>query len=1127
MAKKSTQNKKKPTSKKQNKSKNKSKSKNSLFSNKLLVEEIILFTSIGFSLLLTYTFFAENSGGFLGKLLKDILLGLFGSLTYVMPILIIGLAVYYFLNSKNIKMVIKHIYLTCSLFLVTLIFIHTITKNSIALNSFVEYFSYNTSDGLATAINGGLIGALFGNLFIAIVGKFGTYILVFIAYSIIFMLYTNESVAKILGTLGITTTKASIDKTKKASQKLSSYTETRRIKKADNIKLKKLDVKQLEETERLLTPSEDVTSLDEDFSNSSLINATLEKPIPNKELSSDYKHKLPKKVANSFIQKDIKNKSLKVPSKPRTFIIAEREHNHNNITLISEEVDFNKEKTPVEDNVNASYHKHQTFNSSDTFSYGTNNTNSEENNVNVEETEQVETKNFDKQQEKVNQYYEEIKKQYENDKNNVSDYSEIINEKINDLDDVVDEKLSHYVAKAVSPTLTDDDIKVLVSDSSDVDVNNTPIFNTDTKSAVIIENDQSDNEYIDPFNFNSEIKEKIENAIVKDNVIHGLFPEYDDDVTSDISQSSPDDSYLEINSEELNDLYDDDCLNDDFDLIENFDFNNFENDIEPINESVEDDAHIDNLDEIINIIENDINDNLQPPINDDNFVNRFLVQDEEDDIEETPTLQYDEADDGKLTLENYKFPPIDILGEKEITDDGLSDVEIKENSLKLEETLKSFGVKAKVVNASRGPTVTRYEVEPGIGVKVSKIANLVDDLSLSLAASGIRIQAPIPNKPYVGIEVPNKIKDSVCLREVIDSDEFREFPSKLAFGIGKDIAGDNVIFDIGKMPHVLVAGATGSGKSVCVNTLITSIIYKAKPDEVKLLMIDPKVVELSIYNGIPHLLIPVVTDPKKANSALNWAVREMERRYSMFADNNVRNLDGYNALAIEKNYDEVMPRIVVIIDELADLMMTAAKEVEDSICRLAQKARAAGIHLIIATQRPSVDVITGLIKANIPTRMAFSVSSGIDSRTIIDTVGAERLLGRGDMLFLPYGSNEPTRVQGAFITDKEVENIVEYLSQYKAPRFSDDIITKITETSSASNSDDETDELFVDIVDFIIQKQKASASMLQSKFRIGFNRASRIIDQLEDRKFIGPTEGSKPRKVLITTREWEEIRDTF
>lgn len=473
----------------------------------------------------------------------------------------------------------------------------------------------------------------------------------------------------------------------------------------------------------------------------------------------------------------------------------------------------------------------------------------------------------------------------------------------------------------------------------------------------------------------------------------------------------------------------------------------------------------------------------------------------------------------------YIYPPVDLLGADPQTGSSSNRSEMIENARKLESTLKSFGVDAKVIQISKGPTVTRYELSPSQGVKVSKIVNLADDIALNLAASGIRIEAPIPGKAAVGIEVPNKETQSVYMRTLLESDAFKEHSSKLAFALGQDIAGNPVVTDIAKMPHLLIAGATGSGKSVCINTLITSILYKADPKEVKLLLVDPKVVELSVYNGIPHLLIPVVTDPKKASSALNWAVREMLQRYNDFAAHGVRDIKGFNKMMEEKGDEKgKMPQIVIIIDELADLMMAAPGEVEDAICRLAQMARAAGMHLIIATQRPSVDVITGVIKANIPSRLAFAVSSGIDSRTILDMVGAEKLLGKGDMLFYPQGQSKPSRLQGAFVTDQEVEAIVDFLKKSSKPYYTQETIDQITSTAKAGGGDvEDSDEFFGQAVDLILEKEKASVSMLQRQFRIGYNRAARLMDDLERHGIVGPEEGSKPRKVLITKSEWEEM----
>ena len=481
--------------------------------------------------------------------------------------------------------------------------------------------------------------------------------------------------------------------------------------------------------------------------------------------------------------------------------------------------------------------------------------------------------------------------------------------------------------------------------------------------------------------------------------------------------------------------------------------------------------------------------------------------------------------------EHYEFPPIEFLseGEGRVIKGGKK--ALADTATKLQKTLYSFGVSAKVENVSVGPAITRYEIKPAEGVRVSKIANLADDIALNLAAESIRIEAPIPGKQAVGIEIPNKENEIVHLRDIIETEKFIEHKSKLAFALGKDVAGEEVVTDIAKMPHVLIAGSTGSGKSVCINTLITSIIYKAKPNEVKLLMVDPKVVELSVYNGIPHLLIPVVTDPKRAAGALAWAVQEMVNRYSLFASKGVRDVKGYNDAIEKEGGTGKLPQIVIIIDELADLMMVAAKDVEDAICRLAQMARAAGMHLVIATQRPSVDVITGIIKANIPSRIAFAVSSQVDSRTILDMVGAEKLLGKGDMLFYPSGASKPTRVQGAFVSDKEVEKIVDYLkSNGGEATYNEDIIESIEKANSTDKEleqmedDDDTDPLLMEAIDTVVETGQASTSFIQRRFKVGYARAGRIIDQMEERGTISGYQGSKPREVLMTKERLEELK---
>ena len=483
-------------------------------------------------------------------------------------------------------------------------------------------------------------------------------------------------------------------------------------------------------------------------------------------------------------------------------------------------------------------------------------------------------------------------------------------------------------------------------------------------------------------------------------------------------------------------------------------------------------------------------------------------------------IEMKDLDEGiKKEFDNYNYPTIDLLEER--TNAGsIDEKEIKNKALAIEETLESFGIGSKVVQIDVGPTVTCYELKPQRGVKVSKILNLSDDLALSLATSGIRILAPIPGKSHVGIEVPNKSKEIVGFKEIISTSNFQNAKSKIPFAMGKSISGDPIVSGIEKMPHLLVSGATGSGKSVCINTIIMSILYKHSPDEVKLLMIDPKVVELSVYNGIPHLIMPVITDPKKASSSLFWAISEMEKRYKAFQKYHVRDIEGYKDAAKTDESMENLPYIVVIIDELADLMMTAASEVEDYIMRLAQKSRACGIHLVIATQRPTVDVITGTIKANIPSRISFAVTSQTDSRTILDTAGAEKLLGKGDMLFASSDSMRPLRIQGAFVSDKEVLNVVEHIKKESQASYDEKAIETVEEKSKVAEIDDE-DELLDEATRIIIEENTASVSLLQRKLRVGYARAGRIIDQLETKGIVGPYEGSKPRKVLVDKSYFE------
>ena len=483
---------------------------------------------------------------------------------------------------------------------------------------------------------------------------------------------------------------------------------------------------------------------------------------------------------------------------------------------------------------------------------------------------------------------------------------------------------------------------------------------------------------------------------------------------------------------------------------------------------------------------------------------------------------------------DYVFPSVDLLTAAQRTaPSAAGDSEMSMNARRLEATMHNFGINAKISNITRGPTVTRYEVELDQGVRLNKLTNLSDDIALSLGTSGVRI-APIPGKiSIVGIEVPNKLVSTVFVRELIESQEFKNAASKVTFAIGKDIAGKCVVGNIEKLPHMLIAGTTGSGKSVCMNSLIISLLYKAKPEEVRFIMIDPKMIELGVYNGIPHLLIPVVTDPKKAAGALQWAVTEMMKRYRLFSEVGVKNITTYNAACEKDPERQKLPQVVILIDELADLMIAAAKEVEESICRIAQMARAAGMHLIIATQRPSADVITGLMKANIPSRIAFAVASQLESRIIMDTPGAEKLIGRGDMLYFPLGAGKPLRVQGTLIGEEEVEAVVEFIKKQSTPQYSDEIISHIEKAAeekkggadaSLDHGEDDGDELLPDAIEVVLESGQASVSMLQRRLKLGYSRAARLVDQMEDRGIVGPFEGSKPRQLLITKAQWHEMQ---
>lgn len=633
--------------------------------------------------------------------------------------------------------------------------------------------------------------------------------------------------------------------------------------------------------------------------------------------------------------------------------------------------------------------------------------------------------------------------------------------------------------------------------------------------------------------FHTSLPEEIKISGLKTSVkepVENIVSEADAILEEDISVNLPDFSQSTMEAERINDEEKDkekDKETTECKLIDSETANveAMTNEVVDINNEAADNEE--NASEISNISDNEV---IESEAKDNEIISDETV------VKEIKAKEAAVPDRKKAEGKNYIFPPVTLLIKEQQTQSSGYEQYLKETALKLQQTLESFGVNVTITDISCGPSVTRYEMFPEQGTKVSKILSLTDDIKLNLAASDIRIEAPIPGKAAIGIEIPNKHNQTVHFRDLIESSTFEKFKSRLAFAVGKDIGGKTVVTDLAKMPHLLIAGATGSGKSVCINTLIMSILYKASPEEVKLIMVDPKMVELSIYNGIPHLLIPVVTDPKKASGALNWAVAEMTNRYKKFTETGVRNIEGYNKKVkelqksgkIDPETIKKMPQIVIIIDELADLMMVAPGEVEDAIVRLSQLARAAGIHLVIATQRPSVNVITGLIKANVPSRIAFSVSSGVDSRTIIDMNGAEKLLGKGDMLFYPAGYSKPVRVQGVFISDSEISDVVEFLKENEDVAVYDTEVTeKIESKLNSAAISQEKDEYFEAAARFVIEKDKASIGMIQRMFKVGFNRAARIVDQLADAGIVGPEEGTKPRKVLMSSEQLEAYFEEY
>ncbi len=1068
----------------------------------------------------------------LTSLLKSLFDVVFGYSAYFIPLFLFTIGILIFNTKKNIETK-KYIYCLIIIAILSSLFdiytTHSFESLASGQNVFVQSFNY------ATNSNGGIIGATFGGLLKKLVGKFISSFLLIIALFVVISFLFEKSHSELFTYFKSFFTLVK-DKVEKSigfdSNSEDEYFEKDIVFKDDKSKLK-IDrdkvfsvkpveepvIKEIKEIDEL----EEIKNIDysvnyginrkrettvSDFNNSKegngLFKKNLQKPKPNTMNIRKINpfSKKPKinlfdlsNYANEIDQtslRNLNNISQRTNSEDKYFVNVRKTQKqedenvsldyHDETPVINEEVD-----TQVQENTNIhlaqieQYEKtikslkeeldRQMFLFQDTQ-------------IQFIEQKKVEKsllKIINAQRETIEKQYAEIRA-YENIAKNISSVN---------LHQSTVEQITTPIETPVESMLENDDL-----------INSTLSQIQDDSLKLAIESTET----ISPIEFPEDDFTEIDIVEDVDDVVDEV-DNFEDE--QDYSQSDDNTGVsFEVKETDVNEYIENFTFDDD-DETDGFDDDDFDPTFE-LKEAINSEVHFEPTVQTVS------------PVSDSIF--RTEVQEPKAEYRQPikPNFDLPEVEEEKYI---YQYPTVDFLDSKPVlSKEQSSKTELIANSKKLEMTLKSFGVVAKVLEVSRGPSVTRYEVQPGLGVKVSKIANLSDDLALNLAAKSIRIQAPIPGKPAVGIEIPNENKEMVYLREVLDDQNFKNFKSKLAFGIGKDIAGKIVVADLATMPHLLIAGSTGSGKSVCVNTLITSIVYKSSPDEVKLLMIDPKVVELSVYNGIPHLLIPVVTDPKKAAASLNWAVREMEKRYKLFSDKRVRDLKGYNEVAKNEGIP-LEPQIVIIIDELADLMMTASKEVESAIIRIAQMARAAGIHLIIATQRPTVDVITGLIKSNIPSRIAFAVSSGIDSKTILDETGAEKLLGKGDMLFKPMGSPEPFRIQGAFISDKEVESIVSFLKTDTDHDQMKEIIEEITSSanpkSATSTPSDTVDEILEDVVEFIITNQKASTSLIQRKFKVGFNRAARIIDELEEFGVIGPDEGNKPRKVLMSLQEWD------
>lgn len=1057
--------------------------------------------------------FSDNAIGFLGGIVCWLLKGIFGIGAYVLPFAVICLcSSAFFSDDKKIKL--SKFIISIILFLILISFMHLLGGNN--EKSAIDCFNEGG------ALNGGFIGCLIGNFLYGILG-FGTYIIFVLLAIILVVMITGKSFMSFLR---------------------NAYFKIKNLFEKDDF---------FEDEEYEDTEFSNKNFSDENFDEKKNRKIT---PKHSESIKKNYSDRKKQYMGKRVVRKNGKILSVNIPEKR----VSQEKMK---ISLFIDEINKNKNKSKLPSFL--SYNKNKK-NNIDTAFNNTNETkdvsldyeNYDENiviNGMVADSDNIQENFYENSPDSYN--YTENTFETPNNEYGYPSLKDRLSEK--ELQEKVIENLKErYREKSES--------SYVFGDIEHTDYNNNEfsqkqsfdneIFYDENSSSEIFDNeipndDFFNNEYID-----------IENTDVgsfsETNEIHNSPEE------TDISNY---DEHTDTTKEELFPVYEnEDFIPDKFiyneeetdenlrkAMFDYFDgdigtsikpeptFHIEQNNIKPsenksplqktkhsVNTQKENNAFTNPNKNLININKNNISSNTVSVPREINRLDEPKILQAEKQI-----LVNENSAQKEIPKKEYIFPPVSFLEKNPVVPNQSSREEILENSRILVKTLKSFNIEAKVNEISKGPTVTRYELSPGEGIKVSKILGLADNLAMSLAAKSIRIEAPIPGKAAVGIEIPNKEVTSVYLSEVICDKNFQDFPSKLAFGLGKDITGNVIVADIAKMPHMLVAGRTGSGKSVCINTLITSIIYKATPDEVKLIMVDPKVVELSVYNGIPHLLIPVVTDPQKAAGALNWAVSEMMARYDLFAKTGSRNIKGYNSYCVENGIDKI-PQIVIIIDELADLMMVASKDVEAAICRLAQLARAAGIHLIIATQRPSVDVITGLIKANIPSRIAFAVSSTTDSRTILDMGGADKLLGMGDMLFksVSVDSDKPLRIQGAFISDKDVEKIVSFIKENNPAVYDEALIDKITSTTASGdkggnddNSDD-SDELIDEAINFVVKKGSASGSMLQRKFKIGYNRAARIIEELEERGIVGPETGtSKPRAVLMNRYEYEDYME--